>query len=144
MVAVVLDLYSRRVIAWGMGRRLTQDLATGALTMAVARRCPSEGVLHHTDRGSQYAATVYRALLTRHGLTASMSRRANCWDNAVVESFFHPLKTELVYHRRYMTRAEAQQDILSGSKCSIIACAGTRLSATAPPPSSRLRRQGLN
>lgn len=110
-VAVVLDLYSRRVIAWGMGRRLTQDLATGALTMAVARRCPSEGVLHHTDRGSQYAATVYRALLTRHGLTASMSRRANCWDNAVVESFFHPLKTELVYHRRHMTQAEAQQDI---------------------------------
>ena len=110
-LAVVLDLYSRRVIAWGMGHRLTQELATGALTMALACRRPAAGVLHHTDRGSQYAATAYRELLARHGLTASMSRRANCWDNAVVESFFHTFKTELVYHRRYTTREEARQDI---------------------------------
>ena len=110
-LAVVLDLYSRLVIAWGMGSRLTQELATAALTMALARRRPTADVLHHTDRGSQYAAPAYRALLARHGLTASMSRRANCWDNAVVESFFHTLKTELVYHRRYTTRAEATQDI---------------------------------
>lgn len=110
-LAVVLDLYSRRVIAWGMGRRLTRELATEALTMALARRHPTAGILHHTDRGSQYAATAYRTLLASHGLIASMSRRANCWDNAVVESFFHTLKTELVYHRRYTTRAEAQQDI---------------------------------
>lgn len=110
-LAVVLDLYSRRVIAWGMGPRLTQDLASGALAMALAGRRPAAGVLHHTDRGSQYAATAYRDLLARHGLTASMSRRGNCWDNAVVESFFHTLKTKHVHHRRYTTRAEAQQDI---------------------------------
>lgn len=110
-LAVVLDLYSRRVIAWGMGSRLTQDLVTAALTMAVEHRRPAGGVLHHTDRGSQYAATLYRELLARHGLTASMSRRGNCWDNAVVESFFHTLKTELVHHRRYRTRKDAIQDI---------------------------------
>ena len=110
-LAVVLDLYSRRVIAWGMGSRLTQELATAALTMAVEHRRPASGVLHHTDRGSKYAATLYRELLAGHGLTASMSRRGNCWDNAVVESFFHTLKTELVYHRRYITREEARQDI---------------------------------
>jgi putative transposase len=110
-LAVVLDLYSRRVIAWGMGSRLTQELATAALIMAVEHRRPANGVLHHTDRGSQYAATLYRELLAGHGLTASMSRRGNCWDNAVVESFFHTLKTELVYHRRYITREEARQDI---------------------------------
>jgi putative transposase len=110
-LAVVLDLYSRRVIAWAMGSRLTQELATAALTMAVEHRRPATGVLHHTDRGSQYAATLYRELLAGHGLTASMSRRGNCWDNAVVESFFHTLKTELVYHRRYITREEARQDI---------------------------------
>ena len=110
-LAVVLDLYSRRVIAWGMSSRLTQDLATTALTMAVAHRRTAEGVLHHTDRGSQYAATTYRELLASYGLTASMSRRGNCWDNAVVESFFHTLKTELVHHRSYQTREEARQEI---------------------------------
>ena len=110
-LAVVLDLYSRRVIAWGMGNRLTQELATAALTMAIEHRRPARGVVHHTDRGSQYAATRYRAVLAEHGLTASMSRRGNCWDNAVVESFFHTLKTELVFHRRYLTRDAARQDI---------------------------------
>ena len=89
----------------------TQDLVTAALTMAVEHRRPAGGVLHHTDRGSQYAATTYRELLASHGLTASMSRRGNCWDNAVVESFFHTLKTELVHHRRYRTREDATQDI---------------------------------
>jgi len=77
-LAVVLDLYSRRVIAWGMGSRLTQELATAALTMAVEHRRPAHGVVHHTDRGSQYAATTSRALLAEHDLTASMSRRGNC------------------------------------------------------------------
>jgi len=110
-LAVVLDLYSRRVIAWGMGSRLTQELATAALTMAIEHRRPASGVVHHTDRGSQYAATKYRELLADHGLTASMSRRGNCWDNAVVESFFHTLKTEHVRHQRYRTREEARQDI---------------------------------
>ena len=110
-LAVVLDLYSRRVIAWGMGSRLTQELAQTALTMALEHRRPARGVVHHTDRRSQYAATGYRALLADRGLTASMSRRGNCWDNAVVESFFHTLKTEHVYHQRYHTREEARQDI---------------------------------
>jgi transposase InsO family protein len=110
-LAVVLDLYSRRVIAWGMGSRLTQELATAALTMAIEHRRPASGVVHHTDRGSQYAATRYREVLASHGLTASMSRRGNCWDNAVVESFFHTLKTEHVHHQRYRTREEARQDI---------------------------------
>lgn len=110
-LAVVLDLYSRRVIAWGMGSRLTQELVTAALTMAVEHRRPARGVVHHTDRGSQYAATQYREVLAGHGLTASMSRRGNCWDNAVVESFFHTLKTEHVHHQRYRTREEARQDI---------------------------------
>jgi putative transposase len=110
-LAVVLDLYSRRVIAWGMSSRLTQELVARPLTMAVERRRPASGLLHHTDRGSQYAATTYRELLAGHGLTASMSRRANCWDNAVVESFFHTLKTELVHHRRSRTRADATQDV---------------------------------
>ena len=110
-LAVVLDLYSRRAIAGGMGSRLTQELATAALTMALEHRRPARGVVHHTDRGSQYAATRYRELLADHGLTASMSRRGNCWDHAVVESFFHTLKTELVFHRRSRTRDEARQDI---------------------------------
>ncbi len=110
-LAVVLDLYSRRGIAWGMGSRLTEELATAALTMAIEHRRPAHGVVHHTDRGSQYAATRYRELLAAHGLTASMSRRGNCWDNAVVESFFHTLKTEHVHHQRYRTRDDARQDI---------------------------------
>lgn len=91
--------------------RLTLELVTAALTMAIEHRRPARGVVHHTDRGSQYAATRYRALLAGHGLTASMSRRGNCWDNAVVESFFHTLKTELVFHRHYLTREAARQDI---------------------------------
>jgi putative transposase len=115
-LAVVLDLYSRRVIAWGIGNRLTQELATAALTMVVEHRRPTSGVLHHTDRGAQYAAALYRELLAGYGLTASMSRRGNCWDNAVVESFFHTLKTELLSHRRYLTREEARQDMFEWIK----------------------------
>jgi putative transposase len=110
-LAVVLDLYSRTVIGWAMGHRLTVDLAERALTMAVANRKPTAGLLHHSDRGSQYAATSYQRLLGEHGITSSMSRKGNCWDNACVESFFGTLKRELVYHRHYATRDEATLDI---------------------------------
>ena len=110
-LAVVLDLYSRAVIGWAMSERLTTDLATQALTMALWRRKPKGALLHHSDRGIQYAAGDYQQLLADHGIACSMSRKGNCWDNAVVESFFHTLKVELVHHRRYLTRDEARQDI---------------------------------
>ena len=110
-LAVLLDLYSRRVVGWAMGPRFTVDLAEQALTMALANRAPKAGLLHHSDRGSQYAATSYQRLLEVHGLHPSMSRKGNCWDNACVERFFGTLKRELVYHRHYATRDEAMQDI---------------------------------
>lgn len=110
-LAVVLDLYSRAVIGWAMGPRLTADLATGALTMALTRRTPNKGLVHHSDRGVQYASYDYQRALTQHGITCSMSRKGNCWDNAVVESFFKTLKVERVYHRRYRARDEAKQDV---------------------------------
>lgn len=110
-LAVVLDLYSRAVIGWAMGERLTAELATQALTMALWRRKPAGALLHHSDRGIQYAAGDYQRLLADNGIACSMSRKGNCWDNAVVESFFHTLKVEQVHHRRYLTRDEARQDI---------------------------------
>ena len=110
-LAVILDLYSRAVIGWALGARLTGDLAQQALTMAIHHRAPKAGLLHHSDRGSQYAATAYQQLRTTHGMTGSMSRRGNCWDHACVESFVGTLKRELIYHRQYRTRDEATQDI---------------------------------
>ena len=110
-LAVVLDLYSRTVIGWALEARLTGDLTQQALTMAIRRRTPNAGLLHHSDRGSPYVVTAYQQLLTTHGMTGSMSRRGNCWDNACVESFFGTLKRELIYHRQYRTRDEATQDI---------------------------------
>ena len=88
------------------------DLTEHALTMALANRTPTAGLLHHSDRDSQYAATASQQLLTTHGMTGSMSRRGNCWDNACVESFFGTLKRELIYPRQYRTRDEATQDIV--------------------------------
>jgi putative transposase len=111
-LAVVLDLYSRLVIGWAMGHRLTVELAEQALTMALANRNPQAGLLHHSDRVSQYAATDYQRLLGEHGITPSMSRTGNCWDNACVERFFGTLTRELVYHRHYATRDDATRDIL--------------------------------
>ena len=110
-LAVVLDLYSRAVVGWALGDRLMGEITQQALTMAIHHRMPKAGLRHHSDRGSQYAATAYQQLLTMHGMTGSMSRRGNCWDNACVESFFGTLKRELISHRQYRTRDEATRDI---------------------------------
>lgn len=110
-LAVLLDLYSRRVIGWAMSQRVTVELTEQALTMALAKRVPTAGLLHHSDRGSQYAATSYQRLLDEYGLIPSMSRKGNCWDNACIESFFGTLKRELIHHRHYHTREEAKQEI---------------------------------
>ena len=109
---VILDLYSRRVIGWAMGHRLTVELAEQARTMALANQNPLAGLLHHSDRGSQYAATRYQLLLTTHGITTSMLRRGNCWDNAWVERFFGTLKRERVSPRHDATRDDAIRDIV--------------------------------
>ena len=108
---MILDLSSRRVIGWAMGHRLTVELAARARTMALANRTPTVGLLHHAERGSQYAATSDQRLLDARALTPSMSRTGNCWDNACVESFFGTLTRELVYHRHDATREAATQDI---------------------------------
>lgn len=110
-LAVILDLYSRRVIGYSMSHLIDQQLACDALRMAIGLRKPGPGLLHHSDRGSQYASNAYQALLKGHGFECSMSRKGNCWDNAVVESFFHTLKGEAVNHKRYQARAEARADI---------------------------------
>jgi len=110
-LAVLLDLYSRRVIGWAMQARPDQTLTTTALTMALTQRGTHPGVIHHTDQGAQYAATAYRQALGQHGLVASMSRRGNCYDNAVAESFFSTLKNELVHDRDFRTRDEAHTAI---------------------------------
>ena len=110
-LAVVLDLYSRAVIGWAMGARLTASLATQALTMALWRRKPAKGLLHHSDRGVQYASHDYQQRLADAGIRCSMSRKGNCWDNACVESFFASLKKELIHDARYATREDATQDV---------------------------------
>ena len=110
--AVVIDLCSRKVVGWSMSSRMKAQLVCDALTMAIWQRRPNAGLIHHSDRGSQYASNAFRRLLKAHGFKGSMSRKGNCWDNAVVESFFGSLKQERVHWRHYQTRYEAQQDIL--------------------------------
>ncbi len=110
-LAVVLDLFSRRVIGWSMDDSMETSLVTRALENAIGQRLPGEDLLHHSDRGSQYASEEYQQLLDRHQITCSMSRRGNCWDNAVVESFFGTLKTELIYRRPWPTRESAHQAV---------------------------------
>jgi putative transposase len=112
-LAVLVDLYSRRIVGWAMAERLTTDLTMTALTMALQQRGGEGDLLHHSDRGSQYGALCYQQQLTVHGIQCSMSRPGNCWDNAVVESFFASLKTELIYRRRFHTRQEAQSAIFT-------------------------------
>ena len=110
-LAVLLDLGSRIVVGWAMGETLEASLSVAALRMALARRNPSAGLVHHSDRGVQYAATDYRELLAHHQLLSSMSRRANCYDNAVAESFFATLKWELIDRYLWRTRAAARTAI---------------------------------
>jgi putative transposase len=110
-LAAVEDLYSRQIIGWSMSERITSRLVVDALEMAVARRLPGEGLLAHSDRGSQYASDHYQRLLERHGIACSMSRRGDCWDNAPMESFFASLKKELVHHENYQTREEARASV---------------------------------
>lgn len=111
-LAVVIDLFSRKVVGWSMSSRMKAGLVCDALTMAIWQRRPPEGLIHHSDRGSQYASDDFRRLMKAHGIQGSMSRKGNCWDNAVVESFFGSLKQERVQWRNYQTRYEAQQDVL--------------------------------
>jgi putative transposase len=110
-LAAVEDLYSRRVVGWAMAEHMESRLVVDALDMAVQRRLPEEGLLAHSDRGSQYASEHYQLLLAKHGITCSMSRRADCWDNAPMESFFASLKKELVHGADFATRAEARAAI---------------------------------
>ena len=110
-LAVILDLFSRRVVGWQLAPRLTRPLVLEALQAALRTRQPPPGWLHHSDRGSQYASHDYQAVLAQAGARCSMSRKGNCWDNAVVESFFHSLKTERIRHCHYRTRTDAYTDV---------------------------------
>jgi transposase InsO family protein len=110
-LAAVLDLFSRKIIGWAMRDHMRTELPLAALTMAVQRQRPQPGLIHHSDRGSQYASGDYQHALASVGITPSMSRKGNCWDNAPMESFFHTLKTELVHHKTYATKEEAKRDL---------------------------------
>jgi putative transposase len=117
-LSAVLDLFSRKAVGWSMTDHLRAEGSVDqALMMALQRRKPGADLLHHSDRGVQYCCGRYRDLLEEHGIVCSMSRRGNCYDNAVVESFFATLKTELVYRRHYRTRAEARASIFQWIEC---------------------------
>ena len=109
-LAVVMDLYTRMIVGWSMDARMTRELVISALRMAYFRRRPAAGLVHHSDRGSQYCSHDYQELLEQYGMLASMSRKGNCWDNAPMESFFNSLKNERTHAQRYATREEARQD----------------------------------
>ena len=110
-LAVVMDLYSRKIIGWAMSPAMPAELVCRALQMAMGHRQPPAGLILHSDRGSQYASHAYQALLNQHGIICSMSRKGNCWDNAVMERFFLNLKMERVWQRDYANQLEASQDI---------------------------------
>jgi putative transposase len=112
-LATVMDLYSRRIVGWAMADHLRTELPLAALRMAIAAKQPGPGLIHHSDRGVQYASEDYRKVIQSAGFQASMSRKADCYDNAPMESFFHTLKTELVHHRHYATRQEARREIFA-------------------------------
>ena len=110
-LATVIDLYSRKVVGWSMDDTMKVSLVNNALDMAITHRNPPKGLLWHTDRGSQYASYSHRDLLHKHGITQSMSRKGNCWDNAVAESFFKTLKSNLVYPTYFYTKKQAKAEI---------------------------------
>lgn len=111
-LAVLLDLYSRKVVGWSLSSHIDSALVTGALEMAIGRRHPEAGLIHHTDRGSQYACHAYRDVLREEGMVCSMSRKGECLDNAVAERFFGSLKRERTSYRYYETRQEARDDVI--------------------------------
>jgi putative transposase len=110
-LAAVIDLCSRKVVGWATADHLRAELPVEALRMALTHRRPTGELLHHSDRGVQYASDAYQSLLAEHGIEPSMSRKGNCWDNAVVESFFSTLKRELVHHENYVSHAEARRSL---------------------------------
>lgn len=112
-LAVIVDLFSRRVVGWSLSSRMKVNLVRDALLMAIWRRKPGRGLIHHSDRGSQYACHEYQDILEEHGMIPSMSRKGDCWDNAVIERFFRSLKSERTNHRRYSTREAAKQDVIN-------------------------------
>nr|WP_232505631.1 IS3 family transposase [Legionella clemsonensis] len=107
-LATVMDLFNRKIVGWSMGTRLVTSLIEGALIMAIHRNNPPNGVIHHSDRGSQYCSNAYQSLLKKHGFICSMSGSGNCYDNAVMESFYHTLKVEMIYGEQSKTRKDAQ------------------------------------
>lgn len=130
-LATVLDLFTRKIVGWSMRPTLHVEIALDALQMAIQRQRPAPGLIHHSDRGIQYAAEAYRSALARAGVTPSMSRKGDCWDNAPMESFFHTLKTERVHHRVYATRDQARRDLFQCIEgFSTIPAACTQLWAT--------------
>lgn len=110
-LASTMDLYSRKIVGWAMSDHMPAELVVDALQMAIDRRRPAPGLLHHSDRGVQYAAHAFQGLLQRNGIVCSMSGKGNCYDNAVKESFFHTLKSELCDHEHYRTRAQARSSV---------------------------------
>jgi putative transposase len=116
-LAGVMDLCSRKIVGWSMADHLRTELCTDALNMALQSRKPGNDLLHHSDRGVQYASIDYQLLLQSHDICVSMSRVGNCYDNAAMESFWGTLKTELVHHRKYQTREEARQSIFKYVEC---------------------------
>ena len=116
-LAVVMDLYSRRIVGWSMSRWMSRHLVIDALTMAIDQRQPDGVLIHHSDRGAQYTSDDFRAELEKHGIQCSMSARGNCYDNAVVESFFGLLKRERINRTRYLTRDEARADVFDYIEC---------------------------
>jgi len=112
-LAIVLDLFSRQVVGWAISKRINRKLVINATRMAILKRRPKPGLIFHADRGSQYCSAEFQKLLNDYHMIASMSRKGDCWDNAVAESFFASLKTERAFYRKYQTREQARQDIIN-------------------------------